>query len=391
MAFFIRGDRRIWCGDLWWRAYERRPSVLTLRREALSLGAHYTVRSRALPGLIGFLAAEKLDPREPFHSLMVAIAEKYGPRYYGEYEVGIDQIWVIATDDEGRPLPGSDGVYSEEAVEAVRTGFEGFVFERRDLLSIEQFEALQADLPDAPLVVRSISLRPYYLAGALALALLLVAGEGLHLYRLHQTEVARQLAREALLRSQQRLARAQAPREIPPGEWVDACIAAVPEATFVHGWVMAQLVCHDDTLLVTWTRRGGALSDAPSGDIVRNGEAVESPIPLRYAPSRSMPADPAFGERALFGILQTAGVASQINRTTITLMVGNRKVPTLNTHAVFNWPGTPRDLPWDRFSGLRVIEMKRTVLADQASPGGWQFRVTFSHPLLPTPKQERHS
>ncbi|MBB2199504.1 type 4b pilus protein PilO2 [Gluconacetobacter sp. 1c LMG 22058] len=388
MAFFIRAEHRIWCGDLRWRTYERRPSLFALRSEALALGANYTVRSPLFPGAIGFLVAEQLDLKESFHSLMLAVASTFGPRYYGEYEVGLDQFWVVATDDTGRPLPGSDTIYRDETIAAVRSGFEGFTFERRDILSRAEFETLQANLPDAPLSIRSTSLRSVYLAAAATLALALGVTEGTHVYHKHQQELVRARARKAMLdrptKPKPAAEAPSAPPTIQPSAWVRACVSAVPSTAFHRGWVVAGVLCSDDKTTVSWARRGGSLSDAPPGDVTNNGNIVDDALPLIVAPGHPDERENTLEERDLFGFLQAAGAPAQINRSPVTLMVGNRRMPMTTTSATFAWPGDPMGVPWDQFKGLRIIEMKRAYLGSEAGPtlGAWQFKVSFTEPVL---------
>lgn len=78
MAFFIRNERRVWVGDLRWRSFERSPSLLTVHKVAAEFSSNYYVQSRTYPQHVGFLSAETVDTKEPFHSLALAISEKFG-------------------------------------------------------------------------------------------------------------------------------------------------------------------------------------------------------------------------------------------------------------------------------------------------------------------------
>lgn len=175
-----------------------------------------------------------------------------------------------------------------------------------------------------------------------------------------------------------------APPTIQPSAWVRACVSAVPSTAFHRGWVAAGVLCSDDKTTVSWARRGGSLSDAPPGDVTNNGNIVDDALPLIVAPGHPDERENTLEERDLFGFLQAAGAPAQINRSPVTLMVGNRRMPMTTTSATFAWPGDPMGVPWDQFKGLRIIEMKRAYLGSEAGPtlGAWQFKVSFTEPVL---------
>ncbi|KXV49532.1 hypothetical protein AD945_04205 [Gluconobacter albidus] len=391
MAFFIRNERRVWVGDLRWRSFERSPSLLTVHKVAAEFSSNYYVQSRTYPQHVGFLSAETVDTKEPFHSLALAISEKFGGRYYGEYEVGIDQFWIIATDEEGLPLPGSDGVYREEAIEAVRSTFSGYPFDQRDLLSSREFEALLEDLPDAPLKVRSTSLAPIYTSAAVVVGLLFLTGVAWYFYHQHVLDQRRELARKALIESAKRLPKVVAKREPPPSEWIDGCVSMIPASPYASGWTLDHASCKGDVIDLHWYRTGGSMADAPEGELMDNGNAIVTHRPLSYSFRKRPDTIAGYNERTLIGILQRSGVIPALNSSKLNLLVNGRQVPTETTRMSFSLQTDPRDIPWDAFENLRVTSLSRTVLPAQSASqtGSWQMQVSFTHTLAPvtaTPK-----
>ncbi|MCI1374165.1 MAG: type 4b pilus protein PilO2 [Acetobacter sp.] len=385
MAFFIRGERRIWVGDLRWRSFQRSPSLMTVHKVASEFNSNYFVQSRTYPQHVGFLSADNVDTKESLQSLALAVSEKFGGRYYGEYEVGIDQYWVIATDEEGLPLPGSDGVYREEAVEAVRSTFSGYPFEQKDVLSSREFEKLLDDLPDAPLKVRSTSLAPLYTSAAIVVSIFIFAVTAWYFYHQHIIYKRRELARQALLENAKRVPKIIAKREPPASEWIDGCLSMIPASPFAAGWTLDHATCKNDVLDLHWYRAGGNMADAPDGELMNNGDAIVTHRPLSYTFKRRQNTRPDYNERTLIGILQRGGVTPALNSSKLNLLVDGRQVPTETTRMSFTLQTDPRDIPWDAFEDLRITSLSRSVLPAQSTSrtATWQMQISFTHTLKP--------
>ncbi|QEO18738.1 type 4b pilus protein PilO2 (plasmid) [Acetobacter vaccinii] len=375
MAIFIRSGDTRWCGGLRWVAYMRKPGFFALRRNALDMGMTHFIRSRDLPRRAGFmqLVADTASTRK-INSLLVAVIRKYGARSYIELEIGPDQTWFAATDDDASPLPGSDQIYTDEEMAGMRTALTGWRFETRELATGEKGDAFLSGLPPSPLTVHSISLRPLCL-GLASLAVL--GGTALEAYSVvHERQLRhfREEARRTFLLQRQK-AEAAARNAQSPGEWVRMCMAnGYHLPAYTHGWTLNRWECVGNELDVEWTRSGGTLADAPHGDVRSNGNIVSGHLPLlpveaHEPPSREAAAD----SRQFISYLQASGVTPTITQSGLSGTTAGHALPQ-SFSISFTWQSDPRAVPWDTFAGLHMERLARVVAA-----GGEQTGKTLEY------------
>lgn len=390
MGFFIKDGTRVWCGDLRWKQYPRKPSFRKIRHDAVAMGMTHFVRTARLPNRIGYLRLDRTGEKIRPDSLLLSVAEHFGAEYLGEYQVAPDQHWLIATDEAGIPLIGSDGIYTADEIDAVKTSFAGHVFTRKAVLSEDEFAALQKELPAAPVSLRSISLRPFCLGAVAIGASVLVIMQAAHVVQQRRLEAVRLAAQRALRQSAHAV---KPPPPIVPGDWVRTCLQAARSfPVFANGWTMGHWDCNDHTLTISWRRSGGTLATAPAGEIQDIGNTVISRVHLDIPATDPRQPPPTQGDRQFLALIQGAGAALTTGTPAkdASRQTSGTRAQTLAVN--ITWQSDPQTIPWNDFRGVHVTQMSRTVTAEGRSGSGnvatdgYQLQVTLDSSAEPPPR-----
>lgn len=387
MGFFIKDGTRLWCGDLRWKQYPRKPSFRTIRHDALAMGMTHFVRTPRLPNRIGYLKLDQKGEKISPDSLLLSVAEHFGTQYFGEYEVGPDQHWLVATDDAGVPLLGSDGIYTSEEIDAVKTSFAGHTFTRKAILSEDEFNALQKALPPAPVSLRSISLRRFYIVTSATCVSILVSVQVAHLIQQHRLEEMRLAAQKALLQNTHPV---KPPPPVIPGDWIRTCLRAAGSfPIFNGGWTLAHWECAQHDLAITWQRSGGTLASAPGGEIQDGGDTVISHVLLDVPAGDAGLYHPSRDERQFLAFMQNAGATLTTARPSTDAVRKGAGGYVAALAVTFTWQSNPQDIPWNDFLGLHIMQMSRVVTSAartgsrNAASGGYQFQVILDSTANP--------
>lgn len=401
MGFFIKSKNRIWCGDLKWKIYSRKAGFLTIRNDA----RHYTkitrngagdtapdkhtqmthyVRVKDWPDRVGFVHLEKLPQKMALNSLLLAVVRHFGAEFYGEFEVGINQFWVVATDERGFPLPGSDGIYSSDDATSLRERFSGYRFSQTKTLDQTDFTILVDNLPECPIRLRTLSLQPVIAFSIMALCIMGVAGELVHIYeeklRAERVKLARNKIKMPAV--QQRV-----PAIIRPSDWITTCLKSVPDKYFYQGWILQDWLCKTGHIALKWHRSGGTLTLAPTGDILDNGNIVVTTLALHPPMSDKQQFHPTANEAEFIALLQSHGITLARSTTDI-IPEGSGQGAITSSSISFNWPTDLHSLPWDQISGLQITEIGRETVpvngASQNGPmGSYMVKVQITPPANP--------
>ncbi|MCE2576661.1 type 4b pilus protein PilO2 [Komagataeibacter sp. FNDCR2] len=390
MGFFIKDGARVWCGDLRWKQYSRKPSFWSIRHDAVEMGMTHFVRTPQLPNRIGYLKLDQRGEKITPDSLLLSVADHFGAQYFGQYEVGPDQHWLIATDDMGIPLLGSDGIYTTDEIDAIKTSFAGHTFTREDILSEDEFAALQKVLPPTQVVLRSISLRSYYIGASIICASVLVVVQATRVIEQHRLEALRLAAQKTLNQTTRPF---KPPPPVAPGDWIRTCIRAARSfQVFVNGWTLGHWDCIDHNLAVTWQRSGGTLAPAPAGEIQDSGNTVVTHILLDVPAADPTLPPPSLDERQFLAFIQKAGETPAIGKASNDTVRRAAGGPVPMLAASFTWRSDPQAIPWNDFRGLHVTQMSHVVTStaqtgSRNSPtGGYQIQVMLDNAAEPAPR-----
>lgn len=366
---------RAFFGGLRWAPHARRPSLPAIRQEALKMGMTHFIRPRQMPNRIGYLkmvadtASDRKAMSRKTESLLLAVLAQSEALTYVECDFGPSGTWVLATDENALPLPGSDSFFDDEDLPGFRSSLEGFSFRKKITIENAAIDGFLASLPRAPVKIRSISFRPYYVAVAVLAAGGLTTLQSFHV--LHERNLARlrDEAQRSLLLERQR-AQAATHDEPSAAEWVRICMHhAYALPPYKDGWTLTNWECAGKTLSVIWQRAGGTLAAAPVGLMLNNGNSVRSSYPLMpFETIKGTPGDAAGDARAFIAFVQQSETNLSIKTTS--LVQGNR-AQSQNAYVIsFPWQGDPREIPWDTFRNITVERLGREINAD--SHGGSQ-------------------
>lgn len=378
MAFQLRSHGKQWIGDISWRIYAPVPSGRGLRAEAHRLGAVWIGRCDGFRNGVGYLTLTKKEARGELHSLAVAMAAELGKNMYVEFDIGGGQLWLVATDSEGRLLPGSDKVYTAESIESARENLSGFPFTQKLSVAETDLESYVSRLKPARLRLAPVSRAVFYGRVAIGLGLVAVGYGGLTIYQAHVVEQKRLAAIRELAKN--------APVAVAPSgaaEWVDACLGAVPTSYFHKGWVLSSWSCEGQILSATWENSGGVLLDAPAGVLANSGRTVIQSIGFSPVPGfreKAMSGDPI---RQLLSAVRRLGAQAAISTSRYTPTGGTTRHTheTLSVVSVqFDLPVSPHAaLPWDQYARLSVRKLSRALLTKDMAPKpvGYSVSVAF--------------
>lgn len=383
-AFTYQSNGHTWCGNMVWLEYDRLPSKRRLRAEGRQQKANYYATCDKEPNGAAFLTLDRSLVSQKLHSLAVAMARQLGASAFGEFELPGGRTWVVATDSDGKMLPGSDQTYSGGELAALKSTLAGITFTKTIAASEQKTTPADEDVEDwfrklepAPLILRPVSLSKLYGRLAAGAGLGVVVLTGVKFYERHEANVARIAAIELAARRAKPVMASSGPAEL-----VEACMQAVPGSPYHNGWALAGWVCNEAGLNVTWLRAGGTLADAPvsTGLPANNGNIIEQHIPVQARPGRHE--QPVEGDpvREFVGLLQRAGVAVTTSSGTTTVR-GPRGPQSTHVFSVkFSWPTDPRAIPWDRYAWLSAVNLHQTVLtpALAAGPAGTEIVATFA-------------
>ncbi|NHO57463.1 type 4b pilus protein PilO2 [Acetobacter lambici] len=360
---------RVFVSGIRWVPHARRPSLPAIRQEALAMGMTNYVRPKQIPNRIGYLkmvaerSGEKTTGKAKIESLLLAVLSQSGPSTYVECDFGPSGIWVMATDENSLPLPGSDNFFTDEDLEGYRSSLVGFNFKQKLLIEPQKVDAFMAALPATPVIIRSVSFRPYYIAASIFAVCGLVVLQSMHV--LHERNLAhlRDEARRNLLLEQQK---AQAATHEGPsaGEWVKICMHnAYALPPFKDGWTLNNWECAGRTLSALWVRTGGTLADAPVGLMLNNGNSVRSHYPLLpYEKIHGAPSDATGDAKTFIALVQRS--EANLSVKTADLAHDDHSKAQSAYMITFPWQGDPREIPWDFFRDISVERLGREINAD---------------------------
>ncbi|WP_415509299.1 MULTISPECIES: hypothetical protein [Acetobacteraceae] len=328
------------------------------------------VRPQQLPNRIGYLKivvekfADQSARKTRKESLLLAVLAQCGPLTCVECDFGPSGIWVMATDENGLPLPGSDSFFADDDLEGYRSSLAGFAFRQRVLVTSEQADDFLAALPIAPVSIRSVSLRPYYIAVGVLTVSGLIALQSLHI--LHERNLAhlRDEARRNFLLQQQK-AHAATQEGPSAAEWVKICMyAAYSLPPFQNGWTLKNWECAGKTLSVLWVRSGGTLANAPVGLMLNNGNSVRSHYPLLpFEKIHGAPSNATGDAKSFIAFVQRS--EANLSVKTADLAHDDRTEAQSAYMITFPWQGDPREIPWDVFRNITVERLGREISSDE--------------------------
>lgn len=377
MAFILKKQGRYWVGDISWRSHTPKPSVHAMRVEGRKLGFSWFARCDQFPEGVGYLTVTLNDAKEELNSLAVAMAALLGPETYAEFDLGGGQLWLIATNDAGYLLPGSDKVYSLDGLEIARENLSGFVF--KTTLKVEELdlENYINQLKPTRIKLQPISRKFLYKRLAM-MACVIVAGYiGNAIYDRHLEKLKNEEAKQRL---QNNLRPVVAPSG--PSEWVNGCLGAVPGTVFKNGWALTSWSCEGSSLSVTWETHGGHLVDGPSGVLANNGRTIIQSIPFAPVPGYRTSAIEGDPIRLLLTFLGQIGVSATVG-TSRFQPTGHHSKNMLSVVTVqFEMPTTPSAVEWDRYARLNIRKMTRILLTKDMQPkiGGFIMNAAFVAP-----------
>jgi hypothetical protein len=366
---------RAFFGGLRWVPHARRPSLRAIRQEALKMGMTHFIRPRQLHNRIGYLrmvadtASDRKAISRKTESLLLAVLAQSEALTYVECDFGPSGTWILATDENALPLPGSDSFFDEEDLPGFRSSLEGFSFRKRITVENTAVDAFLESLPPAPVKIRSISFRPYYVAAGVLAVGGLITLQSFHVFHERNLARLRDEAQRNLLLERQR-AQAATHDEPSAAEWVRICMHhAYALPPYRNGWALTNWECAGKTLSAIWQRAGGTLATAPVGLTLNNGNSVRSSYPLMpFEKIQGAPGDAAGDARAFIAFVQQSETNLSIKTTS--LVQGNRDQSQSAYMISFPWQGDPREIPWDTFRNITVQRLGREINAD--SHGGSQ-------------------
>lgn len=363
----------IWCAGMVWRDYGKRPSTARLRSDGRREHATHYARYPGHPQSAAFLTISRAHAKSGINCLAIATANCLGPLAYAEFDMGGGDLWVIATDEDGELLPGSDQFYDNDTLANLRDTLGGQPFTRRQTIAEANLQDWFRQLSPTPVGLNPVSLHARYALIAAAAALTLVGALGWELYSAHEAE---RLAREAREASEAAL-RNRTPPVPPsgPSEIVAACMQVINQlGPLSHGWALASLQCELDGLSTRWTRVGGSLLDAPAGQLADNGDSMDLSIAIHPQAGRAGALREGDPIRLFAGMLQRAGITPSIGD-------GKAGISDVRLIAVrFPWHADPRAIDWNSFPRLAQVTLRRTVLTRdlQTSNDGYDITAVFA-------------
>lgn len=364
----VSTGKRAFYGGLRWMPHARRPSLPAVRREALSMGMTHFIRSRQMPNRIGYMkmvadsAAGNKASKRKTESLLLSVLTQSEPLTYCECDFGPSGTWVMATDDNGLPLPGADSFFDDDELAGFRSSLAGFNFKHKITIDSNGIDAFLNALPPTPVNIRSVSFRPYYITGTALAICGLITLQSFHL--IHERNLARlrDEARRNLLLQRQK---AQAATHDDPsaGEWVRICMHnAYALPPYKDGWTLTNWECAGRTLSALWVRTGGTLAAAPLGLMLNNGNSVKSHYPLMpFEKIRGVSTQATYDARSFIAFVQQS--ESNLSIKTSELVQGDHSEKQSAYMITFSWQGDPREIPWDSFKNISVERLGRDINA----------------------------
>lgn len=374
VLFTLSNGSRVFVSGMRWVPHARRPSLRTIRGEALAMGMTDYVRAQQLPNRVGYLKIvdEKLADQKAGkarkESLLLAVLAQCEPLTCVECDFGPSGTWVMATDENGSPLPGSDSFFADDDLEGYRSSLAGFTFRQKVLVTPEKADDFLAALPAAPVSIRSVSLRPYYITAGVLGGAGLIALQSFHV--LHERNLAhlRDEARRNFLLQQQK-AHAATQEGPSAAEWVKICMhTAYSLPPFQNGWTLKNWECAGKTLSVLWVRSGGTLANAPVGLMLNNGNSVRSHYPLLpFEKIHGAPNNATGDAKSFIAFVQRS--EANLSVKTADLAHDDRTEAQSAYMITFPWQGDPREIPWDVFRNITVERLGREISSDERGAG----------------------
>jgi hypothetical protein len=369
MARILSLNGLMWCAGMVWRDYGKHPSAARLRSDGRLEHATHYARYPGRPQSAAFLTISSTHAKSGINSLAIATATCLGPLAYAEFDMGGGDLWVIATDEDGELLPGSDQFYDNDTLANLRDTLEGQPFTTSQTIAEADLQDWFRRVSSAPVALHPVSLHTRYALLAAAAVLGLAGVAGWELYSAHEAE---RLAREAREASEAAL-RNRTPPVPPsgPSEIVAACMQAINQLSpLSHGWALASLQCEQGGLGTRWTRVGGSLLDAPAGQLSDNADSMDLSVAVHPRAGRA--GTPREGDpvRLFVGMLQRAGITPAVGD-------GKADVPGVRLIAVrFPWHADPRAIDWNSFPRLAQVTLRRAVLTKDLQTSGEGYDIT---------------
>lgn len=389
-TFILHLAERDWVIGLNWVSYEERKPKSETLREAKEQNAQFVFRRDADESIQNGFSHYMKDTKKPnkLRSLAASIAEGTRQPWRGIYQISDNLWWYIAVRDGFAILPDSDVVGTLPEITAAMRAHQGmgqWATMKGDLADLEDLIANKATNSAKPVVVNQTKTHIYLFT------LCVLVGLGITGLYLHHEHIL-QLKNDLQLLEKQRLIHKRIEEEkmlantpnpatrLPmPNEMLQACWSKVGTlAVFNEGWELSKFSCMPNTLNVLWSRGPGAtLYAAPSGGITKQGDAIESEIPLdmgKLTPDNT--GDIQLAAREMQSLLQSAGIANATININIPHMAPIKQSdmsinsppppppPPPTADITFTWPTFPVGTDWDSVPGLRI----KSVVE---GPNGW--------------------
>jgi hypothetical protein len=311
-ARVVRVGKRNWLAGMSWCSFEDIPNKAELGEDAQRLKASWVALRQGESAIQGGFCAPVDGMKGPgkLFSLAAMVADSREQPWLGVFKIDEGLWWYVAVRDEHAILPDGDVIGGQEEIYAARerhSGFTDWNYIEGDLSLLEEFiDGIEAK----PTRVKSlagpnIQLGPL-MAGTFALAVA-VGGAG---YWWSEQKAAQERARAAAIQrmraelsGQAQPAQAMSPVQgLPaPDEWLMACkqvIAPLPLSQ--NGWVLDQVGCVANSVVVRWASQDGAtVAGRPAGIVSVQGDAVEQTIPLKGLKGQSPNDTVALGDAKL--------------------------------------------------------------------------------------------
>lgn len=375
MARILPLNGMMWCADMVWRDYGTRPSGATLRAEGRHAHATHYARYPGRPQSAAFITISRGHAGGGLNSLAIATAAVLGPLSYAEFDMGGGALWVVATDEDGELLPGSDQFYDGETISTLREALAGQTYTSKHSIAETDLESWFARLSPAPITLRPVSLRTLYILLATSGLIGLVALTGWGVYSAREAERLAREAREAALRNIKPTVAPSGPAEI-----IAACMEAIaPIRPHSHGWALTSLQCDQGGLNTRWIRAGGTLLDAPPGQVSSNADTDDLPTAIHPHPGRAGTPQQGDPIRLFVGMLQAAGISPAITSGK-TQATGTTAQSVQFISVRFPWHADPRAIAWNSFPRLDRVSLRRTLMTPTlgAVSDGYDITAIFA-------------
>ncbi|SAL05777.1 type IV pilus biosynthesis protein [Caballeronia calidae] len=318
-------------GLQWWHE-DAAPRPRALRARSIELNARWgIVRKTSAMIQTGFCAPiDGVKTPATLRSLAAIVADAHPQPWMGRYRLApdADRYWYIAVRDGHAVIPEGDQIGTREQLDRLRERHREYGEWHEYEGTLEDLAAIVRPAPRAASLVdfQASAWKPVIRAGAVLAVVGLTVGAYLS-WHAHRIEVARTaaIARARALAAVDALQRNAQAKILPwtqqpiPSDTLHTCAQAWHlQPLTQHGWTLASWQCetgtHDVTIEAAWARTGGVATNAP-GTLARDGQHADSSshIETTFPVSPSAVLDSQAAQRAIWGFVQTEGLALTLN------------------------------------------------------------------------------